>query len=187
MVDKSGIFSLIDEKKFSYKDYTKDGDKYTYVIEKIFNYENYLFVLFSKLYLDKIEEGDSRKRNHLYLITIDKNGREINSSKDFIERELFEIIDNFDSDENSAITLDLKEGKYKNVVFINDEAFNITISRISNKAGEANEWARVYRKLRINNGIDSITFKTPTTSENQDYIVDGSAVRITDEDKETFT
>jgi hypothetical protein len=173
MADKSGIFSLIDEKKFRYNN---TDDDYTYKIEKIFNYENYLFVLFSKLYLKEKkekDEGDSNVWNHLYLITIEKNGRNIttNDIDDILDtngNELFNIIK-----DGTAKLADLEIGKYKNVFFINNESFAVSIVLMTGDDKEANLWARIYRKLE---NTDKVTFYKLDKKEDKGYKLNSTKV-----------
>jgi len=176
---KDGIFSLIDEKNFSYRNYNNETDHYTYKIDKIFNYDSYLFVLFSKLYLENKLIGDSVTRNHLYLITIEKNGREITDTT-ALEKELFELIDN-----NKVV--DLYAGKYKATIIINNSAFNATISKITSDPAEGNPWARVYRKLKATSDLTEVSFKKINTNLNDTvHIIDDEPITITNE-KDEYT
>lgn len=182
-MNSGGIFSLIDEKKFKY-DY--QDDKYTYKIEKIFNYGNYLFVIFSKLFLDsKDNKGDSDFRNHLYLITIDKDGRKITPKDKLsnIDNNELNIFAKMINDKNANFqALDLGEGKYKNIVFLNDEGFVVTITELNDK--NANIWARVYRKLRGDG--NSIKLKTFSKNTNEFFTDDIIEIKENENDINQF-
>ena len=159
--DSISQYSLIENKQYK-QDYNINDENIDYKIEKIFNYKDRLFVLFSRINKTlKSNEVDNSEKNCLFLFSIKKEDRKNCGSNNITEEELNEldlkkIMENKD---DNIYLVNLKDGIYKNSLISNSKFFSYSYTEFTENS-KADVWARVYRQLTNggNNNLSSIDF-----------------------------
>lgn len=168
--DSINQYSLIENKQYK-QDYNINDENIDYKIEKIFNYKDRLFVLFSRINKTlRSNEIDNSEKNCLFLFSIKKETRENSGNTKITEEELNEKdLMNMINDENIHI-INLGEGIYKNSLISNSKFFNYSYTEFTEDS-EADVWSRVYRKLTNdgNENLNNINFYKIDPTQKEGY------------------
>ena len=157
LMENTEIYALLESKLLEhYPD--SDFPNYDYKIVKIFNYSNYLFVLFNKIDKQMIDisdintgnsESNKDGRNCLYLFYYKKDTRESFFQNVLTLKELSDKANKNDS----GIGL-IEYGVYKNILLLRDKNFSYEFDLFSSDASPS-PWARIYNKIIYNSDINN--------------------------------